>query len=148
MQGPNEAFREYIAERIDGLETADDAEEALDNILGEIRGQAAEDQLEALGDENDAYRELAAIEAWASLASNAVQALYEERSASRFKLNLRRRGKKDEAGWSRRAAERLREIARALEPKLRAVCDALEGVGFGVGVAFPGGVSIFIQYTI
>lgn len=148
MQGPNQGFREYIAERIGRLEAAEDPEQALDSILAAIQERAASDQLGALNNEDAAYRELAAIEAWASLASNAVQALYESRSPSLFSRIRLKRGEKDEAGWSNGAAEYLRKIARALEPKVRAVCSALKGAGFGVGVAFPGGISISISYTI
>lgn len=150
MEGPDREFRERIANRIDGLEAADDPEDELDNILAQIQELAALDRPGELapGDEEAAYQELAAIEAWASLASNAVQALYEARSPSLLDRAKQKLGLVKEAGWSKRAPERLRGIARSLEPRLRAVCRVLAGVGFAVGVAFPGGISVSISYTI
>jgi hypothetical protein len=143
MRGPDDGFRRMIGDEIDGLETADDPEAALDSLLARIQDAAASDEPAGLESEEAAYRELGAIEAWASLASDAVQALYESRSPNL----LRRRGDK-RAGWSTSAAERLRRIAGALRDKLGAVAAHLGGLGFGVGVAFPGGISIFISWTL
>ena len=44
MEGPDREFRERIANRIDGLEAADDPEDELDNILAQIQELAALDR--------------------------------------------------------------------------------------------------------
>jgi hypothetical protein len=142
MQGPNAGFREHIAKRIDGLETVGDPERELDTILANIQDVAGNDPASPVDSVDAAYRELGAIEAWASLASDAFQAVYESRSP-----NLLKKMGKKVAGSTEANMERLRRIAGEWRDPLREVARALGGVGFGVGIGFPGGISISISYT-
>jgi len=142
VRGPNNQFRATIARQIDELEAAADPEAALNDVLARIQDAAAGDQGRAVNTMDAAYQELAAIESWASLASQAVQRVYVERSPNLLWL----KGKKD-AGWSTDDVERLRRIADGLKDKLRPVAKKLGGVGFGIGVGFPIGISISISYT-
>jgi len=137
MLGPSDEFRHAVAESIDGLHSEGDLHELLYRIEATLR-----DDLPIVGlTEDEGLGELAAIEAWASLASDAVLALYAPGS-----WNLLRRNGHHVAGWSREAAERLRAIAGALMNQLAAVAALLRAVGFSIGVSFPWGISVSISW--
>jgi hypothetical protein len=102
MQGPNAGFREHIAKRIDGLETVGDPERELDNILANIQDVAGNDPASPVDSVDAAYRELGAIEAWASLASDAFQAVYESRSPNLLKKMGKKVAGSTEANMERR----------------------------------------------
>jgi uncharacterized membrane protein YccC len=139
MRGPTDEFREQIAREIDALESEEDLYEILDRIEGQVR----EDEPGDVGNEEDALHELGAIEAWASLASDATIALYAPGS-----LNLLRRKGRDLAGWSNDAVERLRRIAQALRNKLGTVAAVLGALVFSIGVNFPWGITIGISWSL
>jgi hypothetical protein len=128
MEGPDEDFRVDLAHR--RYETEGDVEEVLDAVLERLGYQ------DDAGAEDDPYRELAAMEEWASLASYAVSRFYGPQSPLRT----------DIAGWSRRAAERLRKIAEKLRPRLARVAELLGAVSFSISVGFPWGVSIGVGF--
>ena len=86
--------------------------------------------------EDDAWNQLAAIESWAGVASNATARFYAP--ASPWPHNL--------AGWSQKAVARLRSIANTLKPALQALLGALRAVGFSIAVAFPWGISIGLSF--
>ncbi len=137
MKGPDEGLRNEVAKLIDDLAT----EEDLYGILERIEGAVRDDAPGGPETEYEASDELAAVDAWAALASDAVQALYAPGS-----LNLLRRKGHDLAGWSKTAAEKLRRIADALRGALRAVARVLRAIAFTVGVSFPWGISISISF--
>jgi hypothetical protein len=139
MRAPTNELRQEVALAIDALQTESDLNVILDRIETEVLKEEPGD----VQSEADAYDELGAIEAWASLASDAVIALYAPGS-----LNLLRRKGHDLAGWSQGAVQRLRKIASALRDKLGQVAVVLRGVGFSVGVNFPWGISIGLSWAI
>ncbi len=127
MQGPSVDYREEVKRRLDDFNN----EEALEGLLTEINGALNEDA--EVGDpEND----LAAIESWASLASYAAGRFYAPASP----------WPRDVAGWSTKAVERLRGIANTLAERLRTIVGVVGATGFSVGVAFPWGVSIALNW--
>lgn len=128
MEGPDRDFRVDLAHR--PYDTERDVEDALDSVLERL---AYQDDAPA---DDDPYRELAAIEEWASLASYAVSRFYGPQSPLR----------KDIAGWSRNAVERLRTIAEKLRPRLARVAELLSAVSFSISVSFPWGVSIGVGF--
>jgi hypothetical protein len=138
MRGPQDEFRTEIGRSIDALGTEDDLYRILDKIEARIRRDEPGD----VQTEEAAFRELGAIEAWASLASDATIALYAPGSR-----NLLRRKGHDVAGWSNDAAEKLRRIAHALRDKLGQVALVLKALVFSVGVNFPWGITIGISWS-
>ena len=128
MEGPNRDFRVDLAHR--SYETERDVAEVLDAVL---EGLEYQDNSEV---DDDPYQELAAIEEWASLASYAVSRFYGPQSPLR----------RDIAGWSKKAAERLRKIAEKLRPRLARVAQLLNAVSFSISVGFPWGVAIGVGF--
>jgi len=128
MEGPDLDFRVDLADR--RYETEGDVEEVLDAILERLEYQ--DDSVV----DGDPYEELAAIEEWASLASYAVSRFYGPQSPLR----------RDVAGWSKRAVERLRRITERLRPPLARVAERLHAVSFSISVGFPWGVSIGVGF--
>jgi hypothetical protein len=128
MEGPDEDFRVDLAHR--RYENEGDVVEVLHAVLERLGYQDGE------APEDDPFGELAAIEEWASLASYAVSRFYGLQSPLRT----------DIAGWSRKAVERLREIAEKLRPRLARVAELLGAVSFSISVGFPWGVSIGVGF--
>lgn len=148
MQGPDNAYRANVARMIDGLSQQEDPERGLEEILSGILAGVGNDPPALLASEGDAYNELAAVETWVSLASHAVQAVYAPSSPSfidRFKKN---KGQEKLAGWTKVAANKLRQIAEKVRESLRRVAQFLKGVSFSVGVNFPWGVSISVAWGL
>jgi hypothetical protein len=139
MQGPNEGIRAQVARWIAQIQSEGDMEE----LLYRIDALARDDSPGQVTSEEAAYAELAAVEAWASLASHAVQVLYTPGSP-----NWLQKLGHDFAGWSAGVVERLRKLADTLKDRLAAAARELRGVGFSIAVNFPIGVSIGISYTI
>jgi hypothetical protein len=128
MQAPSVDFRVRLAQQ--PYETEAQVEEALDVVLGQLAEQGDASATD------DPYEELAAIEGWASLASYAVSRFYGPQSPLR----------RDIAGWSKGAAEKLRRIAAQLQPRLARVAGLLHAVSFSISVGFPWGVSIGVGF--
>jgi hypothetical protein len=126
MNGPSADYRKHIAQRMEEV----DSEDALDELLDDLERNLSEDM--AL---DKPESDLAAAESWASVASYAVSRFYTQKS-------LRR----DYAGWGRRQAKRLRRIADKLADILRQIIAEVGATGFSVGIAFPGGVSIALNW--
>jgi hypothetical protein len=127
MNGPTREFRGYVHERAQELES----EEQVDELLGQIEGALSED----MGAENP-EEDLAAVEAWASVASYVVARFYAPASP----------WPRDVAGWSRKAAERLRRISSKVADVLRSIVGQVGATGFSIGVAFPWGISIALNW--
>jgi hypothetical protein len=139
VDGPDPGFREAIGFR--GLQAPDLAdEEELERVLEEIEEAIRRDleqgpPSQAVSEE-DAWNQLAAIESWAGVASNATARFYAP--ASPWPHNL--------AGWSKKAVARLRSIANTLKPVLQALLGVLRAVGFSIAVSFPWGISIGLSF--
>jgi hypothetical protein len=79
---------------------------------------------------------LAAVDAWAGVASYAVVAFYAPASPWRR-----------EAGWGEAAVKRLRAIADALADALRIAASVLKALSWTVSVGFPWGVSVGLTWS-
>lgn len=139
MDGPDRGFREEIGFR--ALQARErDEEEELEGVLEEIEDAIRRDleqgpPADQLSEE-DAWSQLAAIESWAGVASNATARFYAP--ASPWPHNI--------AGWSQKAVARLRSIANTLKPALQKLLAVLHAVGFTIGVSFPWGISIGLTF--
>lgn len=145
MNGPHESFRELIADELDII-----TREAAAAVRG--RGAANEEKLEfilehILREMTDASTiapvsleaadgSLAAVEAWAGLASYAVARFYAPASP----------WPRDLAGWSTKVVERLREISEKLRRELARAVALLKPESYSVGVGFPWGISISLTW--
>ena len=139
MNGPDPDFRENIGlQSVQVREIGDEAE--LENLLEVIEVAIRRDLEESpprhAVDEDDAWSQLAAIESWAGVASNATALFYAP--ASPWPQSV--------AGWSKKAVAKLRSIANTLKPALQALLGALTAVGFSIGVSFPWGISIGLSF--
>jgi hypothetical protein len=129
VDGPSEGLRERVASALGEVSE----EDQLDEILGMIEGELEGD----LGAESyDEQSELAAIDAWAGLASYAVGRFYAPASPWPFR----------KGGWDRRAPERLRRIGERLRGPLERAARALGAVSWSISVGFPWGVSIAVSW--
>ncbi|GAA2446186.1 hypothetical protein GCM10010273_27650 [Streptomyces lavendulocolor] len=75
------------------------------------------------------------MEGWASLVSYVVARTYVPQSPFRF------------AGWSYWVAFELRRIAALFERVLQAIARAVGAAGFSVGLSFPWGVTVSLDWT-
>jgi hypothetical protein len=128
MHGPDQGFRMELAQL--PYETEPDVEAALNLVL---EGLVSQDDTPA---DDDPFQELAAIEAWTSLASYAVCRFYGPQSPFR----------RDIAGWSEEAVEKLRKLAGQLRPRLARVAALLGAVSFSISIGFPWGVSVGVGF--
>ena len=141
MDEPSDELRVEIANALDRLTeevAAGDGkaygEDQLDEILGMIEVEV-EVALESGPEENE-HSELAAVDAWAGLASYAVARFYAPTSPWPW----------HKAGWSKKAPERLRRIANRLRPPLEKAAHALGAASWSVSVGFPWGISIAVSW--
>jgi len=139
VNGPDLGFREAVGLR--GLQARDSADEAelervLEDIDEAVRRDLEQSPPRLAVSEDDAWDQLAVIESWAAVASNAAARFYAP--ASPWPRNL--------AGWSTKAVARLRSIANRLKPALHALLSALQAVGFSIAVSFPWGISIGLSF--
>lgn len=139
MQAPNDGLREEVAQILDRVThdvvVGDDAgEESLDQVLEMIEA-GANLALES-GLDNDGEAELAAVDAWAGLASYAVARFYAPNSPWPW----------HKGGWSQSAPRRLRRVANSLRPPLERAASALGAASWSVSVGFPWGVSISLTW--
>lgn len=114
-----------------------DVEDGLDRLLDSI-DSAIDDYSEMFVEEDPLYQ-LAAAEAWISLASHAVAAVYAP--ASPFKQLGR-------AGWRASVISRLRRIAAKLSTSLIAAGQQIQADSVAVGVQFPWGLSVEIGWDV
>ncbi|HEX4009408.1 MAG TPA: hypothetical protein VHX62_05350 [Solirubrobacteraceae bacterium] len=139
MDGPEPNFREAVGSRsVQVREIGDEAEleHLLEEIEVEIRRDLEHSAPSDAVDEGDAWSQLAAIESWAGVASNATALFYAP--ASPWPQSV--------AGWSKNAVAKLRSIANTLKPALQSLLGALSAVGFSIGVSFPWGISIGLSF--
>ncbi len=132
MDGPSEEFRNHVARRAEEVQS----EEDLERLLGEIEEAVPAYRGEPFPSEEDPLDVLAAVDAWAALASYAVARFYAPSSPWPGRL----------AGWERSAARRLRSIAAKLEPRLRAAAQFAQARSWSIGVSFPWGVQISLTW--
>lgn len=139
MDGPSVAFRRQIYARLLDL---GDAEEQVDRILAEVAdqvsGAVSASDVGAL-DSDAANDLLGAVNSWAALASQVVQAFYAPASPIPFRGGL--------AGWSKDIAKHLTKITNMLAQAVRAVAHALNALAWSVGVVFPWGVEVSLSWT-
>jgi hypothetical protein len=131
MQAPDIQLRRDLA-----LQAAQaQSEEAVEDLLAQIEDRAV---TEASTDDADQspHALLAAVEAWASLASHIVARFYAPSSPRRDKV----------LGWSQTAVQRLRNIADGLRQKLEQVRNRLGARGFSSSVNYPWGISISLTW--
>jgi hypothetical protein len=143
IDGPNDAIRSAVYEGASGIDSEDQLDALLETLEYQIASSSAEDYQILQGysdrppDEDEATALLAAVDAWASLASHAVAQFYAPASPWP--------GRGFE-GWSKRVVERLRKIASMLRGALEVAVRALNAVGFSIGVSFPWGISISVGW--
>lgn len=142
MEGPSEGLRRQVEAQLNELEEISDRqvgdrrvidEGQLAEVLGSIENAIGNDLEEF--EQRDPNEELAAIDAWAGLASYAVARVYAP--ASPF----------PHPGWTRRAPENLRRIADKLRGPLKRIAQALGAASWSISVGFPWGVSISVGWS-
>jgi hypothetical protein len=132
MVGPEDEFRRYVADRAGSIQTEDD----LEGLLGEILERVNSDIATGI-DQQPPEDLLATAEAWLGVASYALNSFYSPASL-----------RPDFAGWSKGAVEKLRNIANTLQAALEVAARALRSAAFTVGVAFPFGASISLSWPL
>ena len=141
MDGPSDAIRVGFLNSIASVADAPDpeAERRLDATLNDI-GALLEGDLEHGGweslDAESAMDQLAAIDAWAALISSAVARVYAPASPWHRKV----------AGWAKSVAARLRWLTNLLLTPLKAVASALGASSYSIGISFPWGVSVGLNW--
>jgi hypothetical protein len=117
----------------------DSAEGRLTDALGVIETELGSDLAggwdETL-DEDAAFDLLGAIDSWASLISGAVARIYAP--ASPFKPGF--------GGWSKAIGKRLRWLTNLLLAPLRTVANVLNASSYSIGLNFPWGVSVGLNW--
>ncbi|MFE5709630.1 hypothetical protein ACFQ7J_02195 [Streptomyces sp. NPDC056501] len=127
MQYPDDVLREELERR--AYESEDDCVAGL-NLIAESVEKHIEPELT-----QDPAEVLVAVEGWAALASYVVARTYAPASPMRF------------PGWVRGVGIALRRIARLLTVPLNLVARALGCPTYTVGVAFPWGVSVSLDWN-
>jgi hypothetical protein len=143
VEGPRDDLRQRLNDPIAGLAlvsvVTSAEEDRLEGILGEIEEELARD-VDAPGlDDQDPYIILAAVDAWAALASDAVASVYAPASPRRDRR---------EAGWRRRVAERVRRIGHGMERPLMKAARSVGASSWSVSVGYPWGISVGLGWTV
>jgi hypothetical protein len=119
------------------------SEEALEEVLDLISSHASDD----LGPlarqepgEDQAWEMLAAVDAWASLASYAFQRIYTEESMAVGTPFIQFPGTK------KSVMQRLQSVSSKLRPALEKACRGLGALSYSISVGFPAGVSVGISW--
>jgi hypothetical protein len=142
MEQPTDEFRQWVGRSLDRLTEdvaskggdTDYAEEALEEILLSIQDQASGASEAAPA--GDPFDDLAAVDAWAGLASYAVARFYAPTSPWPW----------HKGGWDKAAPKRLREIAEKLRPALETAARAIGAASWSISVGFPWGVSVSVSW--
>jgi hypothetical protein len=120
--------------------TDEAAEQTLEAALADIEGMLRQDVDRGWEDElseSGGLDLLGAVEAWAGLASATVGRLYAPASPwPRRQL----------AGWAKSIAKRLRQLTNLLLTPLRAAANALGASSYSIGLNFPWGVSVALNW--
>jgi hypothetical protein len=130
VEGPRPELRAWVGERLERLESEEDVEA----LLSEIETEAVRDV--ASGVHGAGEDILAAVDAWAGLASSVVSRFYAP--ASPWPRSV--------AGWGGRAVARLRRICGVLLPALQAGANAVGASSWSVSVGFPWGISVSLTW--
>jgi hypothetical protein len=152
MNGPSDEYRAEVwrslesipnitqdRERVVTREVEEELEGLLDTVYAHLRddvGSSAVLQRNEVSEE-DAHAVLAAIDAWASVASSAVAWVYAPQSPSPKRM----------AGWATSVGDRLRQLADVLRHALMVAARALRAVSWSIGVSFPWGVSVGLSWS-
>jgi hypothetical protein len=154
MAGPSERQRDSIRRVVGTVET----ESALEGVLADIRGMAANDLEWANERSNEPLTEqeaedlLADVEAWAGLASYVIVDFYtgfefdDNAVGADFFRKLTRSPFKLAPGWDKSIVKRLQEIVNVLRRAMELVCKTLRAASFSIGVGFPWGVSVSLAW--
>jgi hypothetical protein len=110
-------------------------ENELADVMEQITQAAAADLESQEGDLSD-EEIIVSVEAWASLLSYASSRFYYEGPESLFK-----------GGYDKRVVKRLQDAAKTLSPFLKRALHATGATSFSIGIAFPWGVSVALEWT-
>jgi hypothetical protein len=158
MEGPDEDFRQDISARLSNVPVVavtrqgqvervvtDQDEELLVDILNYIADRATSDvryssvldegRREEVNEE-EAYDLLGAIDSWASLISYAVESVYAPQSPLPRGL----------AGWGKKIGKALQKVVSILLTPLKLVAAGLQASGWSIGLSFPWGVSVSLNW--
>ncbi|MEV0338779.1 hypothetical protein AB0H49_07100 [Nocardia sp. NPDC050713] len=129
-----------IAEQVGDRETSESVENQLAQLLDVVAAKMRTD-IESMPshelDENEATEVLAAVHAWAALASYATGRVYAPTSPWHHRL----------AGWGTKIAGILQKIANVLLTPLKAAAATLGASSYSVGIEFPwSGVQVSLTW--
>ncbi|MFF4369656.1 hypothetical protein [Streptomyces sp. NPDC001594] len=128
MEYPSEDVRRQLEEM--RYDTEEDCARNLAH-LAELIGKQPN-----ISPESDPFESLTAIEGWASLASYVVARTYAPQSPFRY------------PGWTHHVGRLLRRIATQLRSELLKIAQFLGATGCSVGVSFPWGLSVSLDWTV
>lgn len=128
MQAPSDEDRREVERS--HFESEEDCEQALDliDVMMERAG------LEFDEHEQHPEEALEAVEGWLGLMSYAVARTYAPASPMRF------------PGWSRRVIGRLRAMVQRFQGALQRIAALLGVKGYSIGVSFPWGVQLSLNW--
>jgi hypothetical protein len=138
MAESEDLFESLRSSLIDGVESARDSgdEDALAAVLSEIAEPSRRD-LERVREMGDGGHELvAAVDAWASVASYAITRFYFEGPKSVFP-----------GGFSKRVAGSLQGLVGTWSPFLESALKATHASSFSIAAGFPLGFSVGLAWT-
>lgn len=145
-RGPSSEEQRQIYSLLEEAATDEDLVHVL-RVIGDL---AASDLLQ-LGEREEISPEegseiLAAVEAWASLASGAVMDFSLTERPPEGEVTAHRFLRKIVPGWRKPVTAQLRQVANTLGPALMAARDALAATSFSVSVGFPWGIAIGLSW--
>ncbi|MEV1004165.1 hypothetical protein [Nonomuraea sp. NPDC050202] len=126
MHGPDLDLRGEVASRAHELGGAGD-ERGFERLLDDIRSSYSEDVTREENQAQDPTELLAAVDAWASLISDACVRFYGPESPLRQSL----------AGWSMKIALKLRELTNLLAHVQANAAKQLGASEYGMAIGFP-----------
>lgn len=134
MNGPTEELRALVGGQLQALRE-EGSEDHLDGFLAEIESLVQGD-IDHGFDDQDPIELLAAVDAWAGLASHVMSGFYAP--ASPWPRSV--------AGWGTKALKRLRSICVTLQSALQAAATALGAASWSISVGFPWGISVGVSW--
>jgi len=140
----NDLFEEARREVETRLAESPADEDALVDILALIGARAEEDLrpgAEQVANDEQAWELLAAVDAWASLASYAFQSVYAEELPEVGTPFRRFKGAKEDV------MKYLRSCVSQFKSALDSACRVLAALSYSIGVQFPWGVSIGLEWA-
>lgn len=146
MQGPSDRIRNYVSVEMEAASASDEVtsggEDTLEGVLlticAELESDIDTSNLNAYTRE-DATDQLAAVQSWAALASQATAMLYAPTSPWRRQL----------AGWGKKIATVLQTIVNILYGAVNAAAKTLGAASYSLGSAFPfSAVSVSVSWPV